>query len=228
MGIIYKYTNLVNGKVYIGQTIQELKERHSKHISVAFGKENGHGYNYLIHKAFRKYGVDNFSLEVIDKVDNTLLNEKEREYIALYNSYEKGYNMTPGGESKAEDFPLSAEEKEVISKLFEDGVAIKKIAEQTSHHYRKIKRTLIEELGYSETDIENRYLASKGKATRSAVYALDTNKEVVSSYSSIKEASQFLGISTAWLSKIVNSQQKFYKDKYWVKKMDLEKFLEDA
>ena len=228
MGIIYKYTNLINGKVYIGQTIQELKERHSKHVSVAFGKETGHGYNYLIHKAFRKYGIDNFTLEIIDKVDNALLNEKEREYIALYNSYERGYNMTPGGESKTEDFPLSDEEKKIISELFEDGLAIKKIAERTGHHYRKIKRVLLEELGYSEADIENRYLASKGKATRSMVYALDTNKDIISSYNSIKEASQFLGISTAWLSKIVNSQQKFYKDKYWVKKIDLEKFLEDV
>ena len=226
MGIIYKYTNLVNGKVYIGQTIQELKERHSKHISVAFGKENGHGYDYLIHKALRKYGVDNFTLEVIDRVDNALLNDKEREYIAFYNSYEKGYNMTPGGESKPEDFPLSFEEKTVISKLFKEGLAIKKIAEQTGHHYRKIKRALIEELGYSEADIENRYIASKGKATRSTVYVLDANKEVISSYDSIKETSQALGVSTAWLSKIVNSQQKFYKNKYWVKKVDLEKFLE--
>ena len=117
MGIIYKYTNLLNGKVYIGQTIQELKERHAKHVSVAFGKENGHGYNYLIHRAFRKYGVDNFSLEILERVDNTLLNQKEREYIALYDSYEHGYNMTPGGESAPQDFPLSQNELDLVKKL---------------------------------------------------------------------------------------------------------------
>ena len=225
MGIIYKYTNLLNGKVYIGQTIQELKERHAKHVSVAFGKENGHGYNYLIHRAFRKYGVDNFSLEILERVDNTLLNQKEREYIALYDSYEHGYNMTPGGESAPQDFPLSQNELDLVKKLFEEGKAIKKIAELTNHHYRKIKRTLIENLGYTEAELAFRYLNSKGQSAKNTVCVLNLDREVIFTYDSIKETAKALGISAAWMSKIVNSPQKLYKEKYWVKKQDLHNFL---
>lgn len=100
-GIIYRATNLVNGKTYIGQTKRTLKERKYDHIRVA--NKNG-DYNPLISKSIRKYGEDNFNWSIIDEAD-TLdeLNEKEVYWIRYYNSFIgfencNGYNMTLGGD----------------------------------------------------------------------------------------------------------------------------------
>jgi group I intron endonuclease len=96
MNTIYKISNLINGKVYVGQTIQGLRQRQKEHICRFNRGERDH----LLYKAFRKHGLDNFSFEEICSVlDERDLNAVEQEQIAFYNSYERGYNMTEGGYS---------------------------------------------------------------------------------------------------------------------------------
>ena len=94
MGEIYKITNLVNGKCYVGKTKHESVIRWRDHI-------NGYHSSSLIHKAIVKYGVDNFSFEVIESnVQESLLNELEMFYISKFNSKTpNGYNLTDGGDS---------------------------------------------------------------------------------------------------------------------------------
>jgi group I intron endonuclease len=104
-GIIYKATCLVNGKVYIGQTVQKISIRKNAHYSDAKRQK----YNMPFHRAIRKYGEENFIWEVIDHAENQdELNDKERYHIALHNSNNrsKGYNATIGGDGfggKGED-----------------------------------------------------------------------------------------------------------------------------
>ena len=88
--IIYKITNNINGKVYIGQTIRTLDERIREHKR--FKKS-------LISKAFRKYGFKNFIFEIIDNADSIEeLNDKECKWIKLYNCIVPlGYNQCEGG-----------------------------------------------------------------------------------------------------------------------------------
>lgn len=57
-----------------------------------------------IHKAILKYGKDNFSLEVIEEVDASLLNERERYWIKYYGTYVNGYNSTIGGQDGNKPF----------------------------------------------------------------------------------------------------------------------------
>jgi len=95
-GIIYKITNNVNGKVYIGQTIQPLKYRKKDHLNSS--ERLSH---LVLYKAFKKYGKDNFLWEEIDHADTKEeLDRKEKYYIALVKATNKrcGYNMTFGGE----------------------------------------------------------------------------------------------------------------------------------
>lgn len=93
--IIYKITNKINGKVYIGQTIYTLARRKANHIKCAKNGVDRHLYN-----AMRKYGIENFEFEEIDRADNIDdLNYLETYYIIQYDSVRKGYNMCYGGDS---------------------------------------------------------------------------------------------------------------------------------
>ena len=97
MAYIYKITNNINQKVYIGQTIMTPVQRWQKHRSDA--KLNK---PYPLYRAMNKYGIDNFSFEILEEVKVEELDEKERYYINLYHSYinfenSNGYNATLGG-----------------------------------------------------------------------------------------------------------------------------------
>lgn len=99
--VIYKITNLINHKIYIGQTI-EYEERIRHHKQTAF-RENSKEKDRPLYRAIRKYGLDNFKFEIIDKADSIEeLNEKEIYYINKYDSCvdnEKGYNLDKGGKN---------------------------------------------------------------------------------------------------------------------------------
>ena len=89
--IIYKITNLINNKVYIGQTINSLEQRLSRHKQDALsGRLNTH-----FARAIRKYGIDNFIAEVIDTAQSQEeLTQKEYYWIGYYHACEQGYNET--------------------------------------------------------------------------------------------------------------------------------------
>ena len=94
---IYKITNLLNNKIYIGQVYNKsIYDRFRRHIREA--KPTSKSY---IGRAIAKHGFENFTIEEIDTA-NTLeeLNEKEKYWITYYNSTDLnyGYNLTPGGD----------------------------------------------------------------------------------------------------------------------------------
>lgn len=105
---IYKITNLINGKSYVGQS-KDPTRRWKEHKWDAFNpncKENS-----AIHRAFLKYGIDNFQFTIIGWFED--YNEKEKQYIKEFNSlYPNGYNLTEGGEEP----PHSYSEKHHNSK----------------------------------------------------------------------------------------------------------------
>lgn len=96
-GFIYKITNCLNGKVYIGKTTGTIEERFKKHIQ---DSHKDRCKERPLYRAFNKYGVKNFSIEVVEEVPLEILSEKEIYWIGYYHSYGEGYNATIGGDSK--------------------------------------------------------------------------------------------------------------------------------
>ena len=116
---IYKITNKVNGKVYIGQSV-DIYKRWSSHIRNS-KNENCKDYNYPFYRALRKYGVENFDFEILEVCDDVnLLDDKEIAYIKQYNSFihsenSNGYNNTLGGNQGSRGRIKSEEEKRKIA-----------------------------------------------------------------------------------------------------------------
>lgn len=117
-GLIYKVTNNTNGKVYIGQTIRSLATRWNRHKrDSACTRLAG---------AIKKYGKENFSIEIIDRANNTdELNKKEIFWIAHYKSNDRrnGYNIQLGGRcGNSDHYKLSEEDERDIERLDSIGV----------------------------------------------------------------------------------------------------------
>ena len=116
-GKIYKYTNLLNGMVYIGQTKQTLEQRDNKH-------QQQLSDNTFFHRAMKKYGRNNFLLELVeDNIPFNQLNEKEKYYINYFNSFYtlgKGYNLTQGGQWGPTSQKLSASQADEVKLLLKN------------------------------------------------------------------------------------------------------------
>ena len=97
---IYKITNIINQKIYIGQSI-DIEKRWGEHKRNAFNPKT-HTYNYPLYKAIRKYGLANFQFEVLEETDIEHLTEEEQYFIDLYKTLnpQYGYNLVPAIEPK--------------------------------------------------------------------------------------------------------------------------------
>lgn len=94
MGYIYKITNMLNNKVYIGQTVKTVQKRFTQHKN---NSNKDYFSQIVLYKAFNKYGIENFVCEEIENCENSLLDEREKYWIEYYDSYFNGYNSTLGG-----------------------------------------------------------------------------------------------------------------------------------
>lgn len=117
---IYCYTNKVNGKKYVGQT-KDFNKRHNQHKNESFN-ENAKGYNHYFHKAIRKYGFDNFEVEILKEnlQCQDELNYWECYYINEFDTLatnKKGYNIGSGGNNGN---PYAGKTKEEMEAIFND------------------------------------------------------------------------------------------------------------
>lgn len=96
MGYIYKITNTLNNKIYIGQTIKSVEKRFQQHKN---NSNKPYFSQIVLYKAFNKYGIENFKCEQIEEVINEQLDDREKYWIEYYDSYFDGYNSTLGGKT---------------------------------------------------------------------------------------------------------------------------------
>jgi group I intron endonuclease len=88
---IYKIENLVNGKIYIGSSV-DIKNRWRQHLG--YFRSGKHG-NLHFQRAWDKYGEENFKFDIMEKCDSSILSEREQFYIDFFDACRSGYNISP-------------------------------------------------------------------------------------------------------------------------------------
>jgi len=125
---IYLVTNLINKHQYVGQSV-DIYDRWVKH------KAPSHDDN-AFHRALDKYGIDNFTWEIIEVCKQCELDEREKYWIEYYNTYENGYNETRGGQGNLRyDYRLLVE-------LWKEGYTCKEIEKLLNCNDKTITRAL--------------------------------------------------------------------------------------
>ena len=142
---IYKITNQVNKKVYIGQS-QNISQRWKSH------RKHYQKDDYPIYRAMRKYGIDNFSFEVIEECSLEELNDKEKYWIKYYDSHNSsnGYNLTDGGNTSMPLKLTKQQVKDIITLLSTTTLSQKEIGEKFNVTQRTISSINIGETWVQE------------------------------------------------------------------------------
>lgn len=224
-GKIYKITNLINGKVYIGQTVRSIEKRWKEHYNNPSCR--------ILFSAICKYGKKNFKIQQVDSSnDINDLNKKEQEYIEMYNSLSPfGYNIREGGNGKFVDEiskqKMSKSQKKLNKKPFRKHPRAKKVInKETGKIYNSLKEVCLKyNLNYSTlrsklqgqngNDTPFSYLYNgklkkyigSGKNQGTAIICLNTGKK----FKTIKEAANVLNLPASSISAMVNNKLKNVK-----------------
>lgn len=180
-GCIYKITNLVNGKSYIGQTVRKTKYRWNEHKNYRLSRHLGNAMDH--------YGIANFQFEEIyTSFDLDDLNTKEVYFINHFNTMSNGYNLTSGGNN---ELP-SNDTKEKISRSL-------KGRKQTKEHIEKVR---LARVGQKLTDQAR--INQLNSRKRKKIICIQT----LIIYNSISEAAKLLDINKGNLSNVLNGRRK--------------------
>lgn len=215
MGIIYCITNLINNKLYIGQTHRVLQERWNEHLTSGQNINN----HRPLYKAMRKYGQENFSISIIEYCSDQELNEKEKYWIEQKQTWiakypDKGYNITCGGNNGTKY------SYDYIRSLYKNGMTQSEIKEELQCDPWVIRQAIAADEDLTENDkSERRHIAAiKGqKRTMKPVQAIDPNtNEIYKKFNSISEASKFFNIDHACISTAIRKGRPHKcKNYYW-------------
>ena len=180
MPYIYKITNKFNGKAQIGKTTSSVERRWNEHCKDAF-KERCE--KRPLYSAMRKYGIDAFFIEELEKVDDlNMLSERECFQIEHYGTFKHGYNATTGGDGK----PYI--DHDLVKAYWDEGFSVKEISEKIGCDYNYVSRILNNHVSH-----EARSLRGIDR-TKKAVKQIDPKtNQVIKIYASIADAERELG-----------------------------------
>lgn len=143
---VYRITNTINGKIYIGQTTLTTDRRWKMHLRDCTKERNNKFYN-----AIKKYGSENFAIDIVEEniTSKEMLNEREKYWIAHYDCYKNGYNSTPGGETSPMCDPI-------VAKKISETMKGRKFTEE---HKRHIREAMAGKSGTPHTEEHKKYMS---------------------------------------------------------------------
>jgi len=181
LAYIYKITNNINGKIYIGKTLYSIEKRWSEHFNDCTRRKNE---NRPLYRAMIKYGIENFQIEKLEECSEQEVNEREQYWIEKLNSFKYGYNATLGGDGKA------YLDRDFLIKTYQEVQNISKTAEilniDKGHLSTILKNNNIEVLTTKE-------IATKNYGKIVAMIDLKTNK-VIKSFPSMGQAAEYIKV----------------------------------
>ena len=135
-GTIYKITNIINYKIYIGETLIDLQTRLRLHFEkVKSGRDS------KLYRDMRLYKIENFKIESIEtNIPITELDKKEIEYIKKYDSIQNGYNTDLGGNGRSSYSDL---DEEIVLDMVNKDIPTIEIAKELGVSSATIQRCLI-------------------------------------------------------------------------------------
>lgn len=208
MGIIYKISNSINDKIYIGKTSTTLLNRWYHHKN-AYLK-----YDWHLYRAMRKYGIENFKIEEIENCSDENLNDRERYWIKYYDSYNKGYNETEGGEGRVQI------NRQYVKEQWNLGLSSKQIADSLGVWPSSIINILKELNIYNIEEIKKRKMLdiskiqSEGKIIQYNEDGIELNK-----YNSVLEAAKSVnGLANSIHSAITSGGSRY--GYFWGREQD--------
>ena len=170
---IYKIENLITKKVYIGQS-KCIEKRWQNHKTDAFNSVS-HSYNNPLYRSIRKYGLNNFSFEVLEECLIEELNQKERDYIKKYNSFFDGYNLTLGGDASGNEI-----NKEKIIGVIKDLETTELYHQEIAEKWN-ISKEMVQGINtgrYWKQDREYPIQKVHQPKAKKIYYCIDCNKEI--------------------------------------------------
>ena len=224
--VIYKVTNMINGKMYIGQTRGSFEARMRRHQLDA---EQGIGFYFQC--AIRHYGWENFKAESIAETDDPdELDRLEEYYIKLYNTTETGYNLALGGKNNTMDSPKIKLHHDEVMRSPE---VRSKISQSMKDHINKPgnKQKYVNNLrnGFDrykksekfKEDCKNKHLSeSHFKALNECkykpVYCINESGDIIGDFPSVKSAAQW------WYNNGYSEVKSFYHLYDYIKKSSKE------
>ena len=184
MGYIYKVTNTVNGKMYIGQTRRTIEERWKQHLYYSF--KNFPYDTSALHCAIRKYGIEAFTVEQVEECNNEELNNQETYWIDYFDTFHNGYNLTTGGEHHWKW------ETEEIMELWNEGFSITEITKKLGSCHRAVSDRLKSE-GVTIEETISRGKKTSGKTHRLPIYMYDREGNYLKEFNSRHDAAKAIG-----------------------------------
>lgn len=238
---VYKITNEVNGKMYIGQTTRSLEKRMSEHINYANSGFVSHLYN-----AMRKHGVDRFRIELVATASNLdELNQLEDYYIHLWDTIDNGYNMTGGGSfgytnpmhfgksKERHDEVMRSEEvrskiSNTLKKYYKDNHDSpkevehrRKLSEQKKQLYASPKGEIVKAKQRASFRFTDEHFQALASSKYKPVFCKDRDGNLVASFKCVKDASNW------WYNERKYHHYKPPLDDYIKRSFDRDIFIDD-
>lgn len=198
-GRIYKITNQVNGKFYVGKTMKSLSTRFYNH---SYASKTGS--TTYFHKAIQKYGEDSFIIEELDRCDSDILGEKEIEWIS---KLKPEYNQTLGGDGGILGYSHTEETKELLSSkrkgkfLGEENPFYNQThTEEQKKNWSKMRKGQPSPCGFSGKSHKeesksktSQTLKNNPNVKRTKVFQYDIGGNFLREFQSISDAAKFVG-----------------------------------
>lgn len=230
MALVYKITNTLNDKSYIGVTQSSLSQRMSSHKF-----EANKGNPAEVYEAMRMFGIINFEVEVLEECTGEEMFQKEQYYIQKYNTLSpNGYNSTTGGSLGSKHSNSVCEKKSISQKRRWKTVNKKEFSKKMKAMFKDDDVKSAHRLGLVKSWTEERrqqfrelyekntnFINAKGyvksaEACSKSVILFDTTTRQETEYKSVSDCARSNGWSVAAVSKQIK-RKGFLFGKYLVK-----------